>query len=89
MEDVPTGIASSTSPSGTARQNQAASAISEPISNLPKKNFRHAGVLAKSGVLMKKDLHLQKEKMLRIYIHIEQLMTHRVLIRLIIILCDI
>ena len=38
---------------------------------------------------MKKDLHLQKEKMLRIYIHIEQLMTHRVLIRLIIILCDI
>ena len=53
------------------------------------KNFRHAGVLAKSGVLMKKDLHLQKEKMLRIYIHIEQLMTHRVLIRLIIILCDI
>ena len=46
-----------------------------------------AGVLAKSGVLMKKDLHLQKEKMLRIYI--EQLMTHRVLIRLIIILCDI
>ena len=58
-------------------------------SKLRKKNFRHAGVLAKSGVLMKKDLHLQKEKMLRIYIHIEQLMTHRVLIRLIIILCDI
>ena len=79
MEDVPTGIASSTSPSGTARQNQAASAISEPISNLPKKNFRHAGVLAKSGVLMKKDLHLQKREILRIYMH-KQLVTHRVLI---------
>ena len=47
-----------------------------------KNNSPQAGVLAKSGVLMKQDLYLQKEKMLKIYMHI---MTHCALIHLIVI----
>ena len=45
-------------------------------------NYPQEGVLAKSGVLGKQDLYLQKEKMLKIYMHI---MTHRTLIRHIVI----
>ena len=67
--------------SSSPKLSGAAFATRYRVENL-KRNSPPAGVLDKSGVLMKQDLYLQKEKMLKIYMH---LMTHSALILLIVI----